>query len=58
MSDLTVEGSARGIDRIIVVSPRGARSEGLELISRVLPALGALDRLLRGAGDERERDRS
>jgi hypothetical protein len=27
----------------------------MEMISRVLPALGALDRLLRDAGDERER---
>jgi hypothetical protein len=35
MSDLTVEGSARGIDRIIVVSQRGARSEGLELRGRL-----------------------
>jgi hypothetical protein len=55
MADLRVEGSARGIDRIVIVSPRGARSEGMEMISRVLPALGALDRLLRDAGDERER---
>ena len=47
---LNLEGSARGIDRIVIVHGRDEKAQGMELLGRVMPALGDLDRLLRDSG--------
>jgi hypothetical protein len=52
---LNLEASERGIDRIVIVHGRDERGQGIELLGRVLPALGDLNRLLRGPTPESAR---
>ncbi len=54
--ELTIEASARGVERAIITTEPGRRGEGVALLERVLPALRNLDRLIRqGAGKPRKR---